>query len=826
MLNRIQIFLLLMAAALCCGGLVGCKKECKTGTTECINGELIRTCVPTADSNEWLISQCPSNSSCVDDGASADAGAGSAAVAACVGTCDVGESECVDDSLARFCVNGGIWELDMCGVGEKCVSGKCTIGEGDGSVQACVPGTKQCASDLVEKVCDPDGTAWIQQPCMANEVCVDTECTADPASSCDDGNQCLDNTHAIRCLGKDQGFSIEECQNGTYCLGGVCRGSVCAIGSTCAGPNQVRECVDGESFVDTQCAANEVCEQRPDSDTAACVPIECKLNTTVCGDPRDPSVDTTQFFTTCTTSNVTGNPAWATGECTGLTTCDPTVLGGGTTVQSPCRQDCTPGAQRCVGVGGTSTGTGVVSGIQTCGDDGTWMPAENCNEGTNTYLQCALTMSSDPGELPTAICAEPVCAAVFNYNNANMDPLTDLEGACTDSGELRRCKPDGTLAAATACDNYVCEPGTGMTSDGYTPGLCPKTPVCDDGDERCVWDSTTPTPYYQTCVNGFWSNELKTCANDGLCYPAKTDGTGKLCGAECTPGSHRCDPTDADGKSIQTCNNKGKLGAAEQCDKGMCGFSSTYNDAVCMLDCVPRDQVCLGTTVLSADYTHYGTNMTATCGSDGLLNTATSCDPGTTCRKSSTGIVLGCVECVGTDVPGGNESGINDTVCDDVDNGRILECGADNTFSARDCNGSKVCQGGGMLTCGSCYSAFGYYLAQCSEALVNDTETCGSCNVPQNAGGTVLAAQCTEASILATGDAVSTTCVGNSFGSAVNITGSVYGNVTGCCSNYVLGTASCGTEGLGTASLIDGVTDCCSAAEVATGSGIAYCVAP
>jgi hypothetical protein len=252
-----------------CAVFGACKDECKSGATECLSTSLIRTCVPGSDSNEWLVSQCDPNETCQKNGVlkadDEDAGPGADAAvsgsdagaskpsgqAACTAACTTGAHECVSNGLARYCVAGGIWALDACDVGEKCVNGSCAVGQGKGSVQACVPGTKACASSRVEKVCDVDGSGWVQTTCAADETCDSSKnsCTADPQSSCDDGGSCLDNKTALRCLGQADGYMLEPCSGDLYCEGGRCRGAVCAVGSSCIGSNQVRACVDGNSYL-------------------------------------------------------------------------------------------------------------------------------------------------------------------------------------------------------------------------------------------------------------------------------------------------------------------------------------------------------------------------------------------------------------------------------------------------------------------------------------------------------------------------------------------------------------------------------------------------
>ncbi|HEY2735030.1 MAG TPA: hypothetical protein VGI70_13635, partial [Polyangiales bacterium] len=374
---RMVCLVSLVALAWSCNG-----DDCKLGRSECLSASLIRTCVPSSSGNAWLVSQCGAGETCgkpsdQSDASEGDAGTPSSnAQAACLGSCELGAHECVSDGLVRYCIGGGVWQLEPCALGQQCSQGACTYG-GDSAVQLCQPGAKACASDTVSKVCDADGSSWIEMPCAANEVCSQDSCTADPKSSCDDADACLDNKTAIRCQGQAQGFTLQTCPGDTYCESGRCRGAVCAIGSMCNGSNQFRECVDGASFKDTQCGVNQVCQQ--DEDTAKCVPLACTPGTTACGDPRDPKVDAKKNFTSCVSGSGSGIPEWVAGTCAGSSTCDPTLTHSG----APCSQTCTKGAQRCA----TDADSGVNDGVEICGDDGTWGPIKNCNPSNDARLQ-------------------------------------------------------------------------------------------------------------------------------------------------------------------------------------------------------------------------------------------------------------------------------------------------------------------------------------------------------------------------------------------------------------------------------------------------------
>jgi hypothetical protein len=793
--------------------VLGCEDECKRGANECVSTSLIRTCVPGDNGNAWLISQCSANERCDKNALEgSDAGADKSAsdaektggLAACVGTCEVGDHECVSDALARYCVNGGVWQLDACQVGEKCELGECKLGLGSGSVQSCVPGAKACASEKVEKVCDSDGTAWVESACSANEVCTKNECVPDPKSSCDDSSACFDNKTAIRCLGQADGFKLVKCQGDLYCETGRCRGAVCAVGSVCTGSNQVRECVDGTGYKDIQCGSNEVCQQ--DKDDARCVPLQCVPGTSACGDPRDPSLDAKKHFSACVTGAGSGIPEWVHGECSGLTTCNPALAA----TSNPCAQTCTKGAQRCA----TDPLASINDGIQTCDDEGKWGSIKSCNVGNESRLQCVLPPNLDPKKLPAPICATPVCAW------ATTNPSVGATGAC-DGDKLRKCQPDGTLGEAAACDKGICRTlRSTTTADGRMPGACDVTPECQEGETLCASSNGAVTPRYRTCQNGFWSTELKTCADDGACYNSRNDKGLRhtLCGVACSPTSRRCNSS----AQLEECAADGSWNAAQKCAAGSCRVIGN-NEAACVLDCVPGAKVCTGSSLSAPDGYHLGTTQEVVCGADGLRGTPKACDTGKTCRVTDSGVSLGCVACVGTSAPGGNDEGTADSRCDPQDAKKVQECGADNSWQAgRSCSGSKTCKSPSSGTCASCSGSHSSFV--CTQTNIVNEPICGGCSITVSAGSTSLAV-CSESAIAATSGATSGTCSGQGRGTAGS-----WGGVADCCSTahttagVQLG-ASCINLGYGSPSAWSTLPDCCGSYQLGPGgaASFAYC---
>jgi hypothetical protein len=345
------------------------------------------------------------------------------------------------------------------------------------------------------------------------------------------------------------------------------------------------------------------------------------------------------------------------------------------------------------------------------------------------------------------VCAAPICAWALQ------NPSVGATGAC-DGDKLRKCRSDGTLADADSCEHGVCRTlRSDITNDGLSPGACDTDPECQDGEEQCASASGTVTPRYRSCVNGFWGAELKTCDDDAPCYTREDDEGLRhaLCGAECSPGSRRCNGSG----QVQTCDDNGHYSGGESCSAGRCAPLKN-NDAACVLQCMPGSRICTGSTALAADGYHSGTTQQIICNDDGTRGAAQDCPSGTMCRTTGASVVLGCVHGVGPAAVGGNDDGIADSRCDPDNDKKLQECSDDNTWApSRMCSGTRTC-------------------------VPPQTESCGTCM--GDSGATFV---CTESRLAADKDGQ--TCASKSYGAP-----SAWGGEPDCCKNY--------QQGLGTAS--------------------------
>lgn len=571
---------------------------------------------------------------------------------------------------------------------------------------SCTAGAKECVSTRLARVCPQDGSGWLSISCGVGELCGDGECKLDPNAACPAGAAtCVNDTTALRCKADQKGYEQVTCPTGTNCVGaGQCAGA-CVVGSSiCLDNGTVGTCNDGKTYTASSCTSTQACVRTALAPTpqAACKEAECHPTpggcASVCGDPKNPATDAAKTVSTCT--ETANGWKWVATTCAGAATCNPVghecqnATHGG--VEAACAAQCRPGTSRCT----TSAG---VSGIQTCGTDGTWGAMAACT-GTDV---CGAA-PNEPGKVR---CADPICATA------------NATGACVAGGSILLCDANGKLAAASTPCAGTCLSLT--TNQAFpTPGRCVEE--CKAGDERCVTNGST---LYQTCDNGKWSTPSQCADADGgpgMCF-SFVNASGRparVCGAECSPGQTRCGTTDGaiGNDALQTCDASGHWAAPVECSVGLCQTSG--NRASCVAECVPGTTVCTGSNRAVAGTPYTGRDGFGTCTTKGRLPTTgtTTCNAGLACR-SVRGVAVAvagdaCLECIGPSVPGGNEDGFPDTRCSTHDGD------AGGTASAQTCSASNVWVGGATADC----SAAGKTCQAPSKGSVNKIDTCQARN--------------------------------------------------------------------------------------------------
>jgi hypothetical protein len=598
----------------------------------------------------------------------------------------------------------------------------------EAGVPCAPPGAKNCVTDTLARICPSDGSGWLPVECRAGEKCESGDCKPDPNASCTPGDgSCLTDATGLRCKDDGQGFANVTCPPNTKCTGkGVCRGS-CVVGDTfCATTSTVISCADGNSYTQAKCPAGQLCVDTTaitpgaPARSAACVASECTPDpygcNTACGDKSDATQDQTKFTSTCIATPE--GYKWLASPCAAGQTCDPAGgYCGGYHMQAACSGTCTPGSMRCSSDG---------MGSQTCGQDGKWGAITPCNGSPTAAQYVCMTSPVDP---TLTVCGDLLCRVSPSY----------YKGICDANGNFHACGNDGRIATTGyACNNGgICVQQSSTSFNGYTPGAC--AVACQAGDQKCTASSSTS---YEVCNSGQWSApiECPTAADGGAnhCFPYTTAAPGlrpaTICGGVCVPGSHQCASVSdgaASNDGIQTCSSSGTWGAAQACTLGACAYAN--GDYACRTQCIPGSTVCVGALApATGTGVPQGTLAAVTCEATGQLppvpncavdaGGAGCCSAGTSCRRSSTGVATGCVQCVGSAVTGGNEYGAVDSRCAADDGGvgifpdaaavssGVESCTATNQWPAQpqdDCPSGTSCTSPQRYCGGYCYVDLG-----------------------------------------------------------------------------------------------------------------------
>jgi hypothetical protein len=555
----------------------------------------------------------------------------------------------------------------------------------------CSAGAKECIATKVARVCPADGSGWLTQTCGVGETCQQGECKLDPNAACLPGASiCVSDTSLVRCKADAKGFDTVNCPADTTCQAGACVGA-CVVGSSiCMNNTTLATCNDGKVYAPTACAQGQGCVATAPAPfkLAACKAADCLPSPTscasVCGDKTNPSADATKSVSSCV--ETPNGWKWQVTQCLANETCAPNhgSCPGGQSLESDCATECVPGTSRCVNA--------PTQGVQVCGQDGKWAAITNCASDP------AQVCFPKPGDAAHAVCGDPICA----LTGTSGGQLNLVEGACTADGQIQRCDANGKLLAATACTAGQCV-GTAAPVGNLTPGAC--RTECQAGDEQCVGSAS-----FRGCSNGHWSTTSACTGADGgtaFCYDSRTAAgrPAKACGV-CRPGDGRCVAGSDAGvgdAAVQICGDDAQWGAATTCTLGKCTAQGSF--ASCVAECVPGKTVCVGANKQVASTPYNGKDSFGTCTSQGLFPTTslTVCTGNEVCRtRNGEAIAVGgdaCLECIGPQIPGGNEDGLIDARCSNVGGttaggAELQTCSTNNTWTANvtSCTGQqKLC---------------------------------------------------------------------------------------------------------------------------------------
>ena len=335
------------------------------------------------------------------------------------------------------------------------------------------------------------------------------------------------------------------------------------------------------------------------------------------------------------------------GAAAGSSTQDDSSYAGNNSTDGECRS----GQTRCHGQ----------LGFQSCTPDGVWGTTQSCGgysvNGTSSY--CALFDQGDGP--PWAACVDPAC---WWWKQSGLDPAEEVGGVCVGNDQVRVCR-GGILGRKAACVGTCKSVGE---IDGRELGYC--TSSCNEGDRECLGGSL-----YRECVAGEWSTVARACADGVSCQPlAQSPHPDIKCGGACEAGTSRC---SADGSGVEVCEDEA-WAAKPPCMLGRCVQAGAQ--AQCQTECVPGEHACA----------FDGASLELSCSEQGLWGEPSDCDAGASCRVGTAG-ALGCLDCVGSEIAGGNAWGVADSRCSEEG---VATCGTDNTFGAAEpCAAGQSCVG-------------------------------------------------------------------------------------------------------------------------------------
>ena len=576
---------------------------------------------------------------------------------------------------------------DPCTADEACLEGACAAGtffdcdDGDPCTDDGCDGLDGCTHAFNEAPCD-DGTA-----CTVDDICAEGVC-AGTNNLCDDENPCtFDGCEPVTggCLHEPAAIPCDDgdaCTTNDFCVGGVCAGI------------NVLACDDGNPCTDDSCDPLSGClhapNEAPCDDGEACTPLDqcvdgvCTGLENVCLCEDDADCQQLQDDDLCN-----GSLACLDGLCQ----IDPASV---VSCDDPEPDDCIvflcdPATGNCQALSKPNDAP--------CDDQDVCTLGELCQGG---ICAPAETVDCDDGELCTADTCDPEDGCQYAPSLAPCDDGDACTGgdACTEGlacagaplscDDEDPCTLDGCDPATGACVNApkLCDDGDLCTEDACDAdsGACLFTAkTCGDGD-LCTLDSCDP-------ATGTCGHTAKDCGDGDPCTMDLCDAASGLCqnppvdcddGNPCTLDS--CDPATG------TCVNEGL-----ECDDG----DPCTQD---LLDC--ETQSCTHPPVDCDDGDACTTNS---CDSDsGCVSTPVTCVDGDACTTDSCDPTSGCV--------------FTPMICDDGD-----ACTTDSCDPTSGCVFTPmICDDGDACTTDSCDPADGcaYTPLTCDDGSACTADSC------------------------------------------------------------------------------------------------------
>ena len=426
------------------------------------------------DQNDCTVSDVCSGGSCLGEGSKA---------------CDDGNPCTVDSCLP----NGGCQhepatnvpcdDGDICSQGDTCQVGVCTAG----ADLTCNDG-----NDCTDDTCDPqagctftanaddcdDGNA-----CTTGDGCLNGACTFADSIPCDDGNLCTDDA-CDATIGCTHTNNEQPCTDGDTCtVGDVCNGGSCEPGSTL-------NCNDGNLCTDDGCDANSGCTFTPNNlpcedgsactEGDSCIDASCQAGDLIPCDDGNP----------CTDDSCDKDAG-----CTFTDNQDPCDDGDACTNNDGCAAGvCEPGDPLvcddglfCNGLETCDSDAGCVNGDAPETDDGIDCTVDACDEVTDTILHTPQDSVCDTNELcvtdicdPQAGCQSSITLQCCGNGIQEDGEQCDDSNIIADDGCSPTCQQEAYESCVEARDQNPGAASGAYTLDFDGPGGAPSIDVyCD-----------------------------------------------------------------------------------------------------------------------------------------------------------------------------------------------------------------------------------------------------------------------------------------------------------------------------------------------------------
>ncbi|MDF1561909.1 MAG: hypothetical protein P1V51_02625 [Deltaproteobacteria bacterium] len=451
---------LVLVVSGCPGPSTGCDEGCDDGIACTVDScdEVAGACRHTPDHGQCTQPEvCDTDNGCtLPSGACTNDAACDDTNPCTSDTCNLTSGSCVHGILVgQSCDDGDVCtDGDECQMNGRCAGASMQCEDGDPcTADSCDPSTLGCISVPAAGAPCSDGDA-----CTTGDVCqADGSCAGPTAVTCDDGNECTN----------------DSCDPTTGCvaqpvLGGACDdGDACTSGTTCQADGS---CGGGSGVT---------CD-----DSNPCTADSCDLGGNCVYEPAPGGA--------CDDSDL----------CTESTTCQADgSCGGGTTVNcdrgNGCETfSCNP-ASGCI----YTPDTGAVCDDNDACTSGTTCQADaSCGGGTTTNCGDGNACTDDSCNPSTGACENPIDIT---------NPCSDAD-LCTLSDA---CQTDGTCAGTTRncddgnpCTNDSCDGGSGDCVSNDT-GVCSSVDWC-----RLQWPldltaaaGTSTTFYGRVYITGITS---------------------------------------------------------------------------------------------------------------------------------------------------------------------------------------------------------------------------------------------------------------------------------------------------------------------------------